>query len=130
MTAFKDLWVMLVEDDLYSQRMTQMMLRQFGIERLVVASDGEKAKEQFDEARGQFDLIVSDWNLPVSSGLELLKHVRDAKTKTRFLMLTSNAGRDFVLQARTHEVDAYIAKPFSATQLKQKIQGLFGIRDF
>jgi len=130
MTTFRDLWVMLVEDDLYSQRMTQMMLRQFGVEKLVVVSDGARARDQFDETRGGFDLIVSDWNMPDVTGLDLLRHVRGQRGKTRFLMLTSNASRDFVLQARTHEVDAYIAKPFSASQLRQKIEMLFGIRDF
>ncbi|WP_341913388.1 response regulator [Ferrovibrio terrae] len=130
MTAFKDLWVLLVEDDSYSQRLTQMMLKQFGVDRLDLAADGAAAIELFTEKRGHYDLIISDWNMPNVSGLDLLKHVRVSGTKARFLMLTSNAGKEFVLTARQHQVDAYIAKPFSAAQLHQKIATLFNIKAF
>jgi two-component system chemotaxis response regulator CheY len=128
MTDFKDLWVLLVEDDIYSQRMTQMMLRQYGVEKLETANNGAKALEMIKEVKGHYDLIVSDWNMPEVTGLDLLKEIREMGVRTKFLMLTSNAGKEFVLQAREHRVDAYIAKPFSSLQLKQKLTALFNIR--
>lgn len=128
MTDFKDLWVLLVEDDTYSQRMTQMMLRQYGVEKLETANNGSKALEMIQQVKGHYDLIISDWNMPEVTGLDLLKEIREMGVRTKFLMLTSNAGKEFVLQAREHRVDAYIAKPFSSLQLKQKLIALFNIR--
>lgn len=128
MTDFKDLWVLLVEDDTYSQRMTQMMLRQYGVEKLETANNGAKALEMIRGVKGHYDLIVSDWNMPEVTGLDLLKEIREMGVRTKFLMLTSNAGKEFVLQARENRVDAYIAKPFSSLQLKQKLIALFNIR--
>lgn len=66
--------------------------------------------------------------MPHVSGLDLLKHVRKTWENMPFLMLTGNANEDFVIMARKHKVDAYIIKPFSASQLQQKISALFNIR--
>jgi two-component system chemotaxis response regulator CheY len=128
MAEFKDLSVLLVEDDPYSLRLTQMMLKQFGVVHLSSVNDGSTAIDRLGETRGHFDLIISDWNMPTVSGLDLLKHVRKAGTRTRFLMLTSNAGAEFVIAAKENKVDAYIAKPFSANQLKQKLISLFNMK--
>lgn len=128
MTEFKDLSVMLVEDDAYSQRLTVMMLKQFGVNHLITANDGSAAIDKLSETRGHFDLIISDWNMPNVTGLDLLKHVRKSGVRTRFLMLTSNASAEFVIAARENKVDAYIAKPFSANQLKQKLVSLFSMK--
>lgn len=120
--------VLLVEDNIFAQRLAMSTLKQIGIANLTVAKDGADAIGILDRSQITFDLIISDWNMPNVSGLDLLKHVRRTWENMPFLMLTGNANEDFVITARKNRVDAYIIKPFSAAQLQQKISALFNIR--
>jgi two-component system chemotaxis response regulator CheY len=120
--------VLLVEDDMFAQRLAASVLRQLGVSKLTVVKDGRAAIDLLGESEIQFDLIISDWNMPNVTGLDLLKHVRRTWENMPFLMLTGNANEDFVITARKNKVDAYVIKPFSAAQLQQKIAALFNIK--
>jgi len=76
---------------------------------------------------GSFDLVVSDWNMPKMTGIEFLKAVRaDAGLKaTNFLMVTSEADKEKIMEAVEAGVSQYIVKPFNANQLEEKIQAIF-----
>lgn len=120
--------VLLVEDDVFAQRLATSVLRQLGVVDLTVVKDGRAAIDLLGGEQVRFDLIVSDWNMPNVTGLDLLKHVRRTWENMPFLMLTGNANEEFVRIARDNRVDAYIIKPFSAAQLRQKICVLFNIK--
>ena len=73
-------------------------------------------------------LIISDWNMPQMSGLDLLKTVRgdESTKKIPFLMVTAEAQKDNVLQAVQAGVSNYIVKPFTADAVKEKLSQIFG----
>lgn len=120
--------VLLVEDDLFAQRLAASVLRQLGVNDITIVKDGQAAIDLLGTTEIRFDLIVSDWNMPKVTGLDLLKHVRKTWVNMPFLMLTGNANEEFIIAARENKVDAYVIKPFSAGQLQQKLAVLFNIR--
>lgn len=126
--GFERLRVLLVEDDIFTQRLAVSILKQLGIEHITPLKDGQAAIELLSESEIHFDLIISDWNMPHVTGLDLLKHVRSTWENMPFLMLTANANEAFVRTARDNRVDAYVIKPFSPNQLKQKIMAIFSIK--
>lgn len=125
---FDGLRVLLAEDNLFSQRLIRSVLNQLGIRQLTIVQDGAQAMEMLGEPDSRFDLIISDWNMPNVTGLELLQHVRKTWANLPFLMLTGNQEVDFVRAAKENGVDAYIIKPFSPQQLSNKLKHIFNLR--
>tara|TARA_E500000318_G_scaffold85341_3_gene81353 strand:- start:5344 stop:5760 length:417 start_codon:yes stop_codon:yes gene_type:complete len=122
---FAEYQVIVAEDEPMATKLAQGALKLMGFRRIFHAPDGLKALKLLNELDGDVQLIVSDWNMPEINGLEFLRAVRKTYPKMRFVMLTGNANRDFVIAARKYGVDAYIAKPFTPDQLKQKIEAIF-----
>ena len=105
------------------------MLKSLGYDQIIHAADGGEAWERLSE--GGFDLLATNWNMPVLSGLEL---VEKACEQSRFhdlpiLMFTSRAEKTDVIDALKAGVDSYITKPFSPHQLRAKIRALSGNRE-
>lgn len=126
--GFADLRILLAEDDAFARRLTVSTLKRIGINQITETADGLLALKAIAAAKAPFDLIISDWNMPNMTGLDLLRLVRDEHPAMPFLMLTGNAGIDMVKTARTHRVDAYVVKPFSTDQLRSKIAAILNIR--
>ncbi len=118
---FANLSVLLVEDDAFAIKIAQTVLRQLKVPYISTAKDGAEALDVLNSGVQRFDLIISDWNMPEMSGLQLLKAVRMKWPGTPFIMLTGKASPEFVVEARDNGVDAYVVKPFSPAQLGQKI---------
>jgi len=76
---------------------------------------------------GNFDFLVTDWNMPGMTGIDLLKAVRaDAKLAgLPVLMVTAEAKKDQIVEAAQAGVNGYIVKPFTAITLKEKIDKIF-----
>jgi two-component system chemotaxis response regulator CheY len=76
---------------------------------------------------GDFDFLVTDWNMPGMTGIDLLKAVRaDSKLSSLpVLMVTAEAKRDQIVEAATAGVNGYVVKPFTAAALKEKIEKIF-----
>lgn len=123
--TYAGLRVLLAEDEPMATKLAQGALRVMGITDVVAVQDGEQALAVLEREQGQFQLIVSDWNMPKVSGLAFLKAVRRRFPHMKFVMLTGKASREFVVAAREHGVDAYVVKPFSPVQLRRKIEALF-----
>lgn len=121
----KSINILVVDDHPLTRDMVRTILRQFGFTNLATAETGKKALERLQEVT--FDLIVCDWNMPLMSGLEVLRVVRSTpKYKSvRFIMLTAEAYRESVKEAASLNVDGYIAKPFTASQLGEQISLIF-----
>lgn len=108
-----------------TREMVRSILKQLGFINVAISDDGKKA---LDRLRAEhFDLVICDWNMPVFSGIELLRAVRaDNKLKNlRFLMLTAEAYRENVVEAAKAGVSDYISKPFTSQTLAEKIAELF-----
>ncbi|MBF0566249.1 MAG: chemotaxis response regulator CheY [Nitrospirae bacterium] len=117
--------ILVVDDFSTMRRIIRNILKQLGFEKMEEAEDGEQAFQKLQN--GGFDFLVTDWNMPNMTGLELLKKVRaDAKLKSLpVLMVTAEAEKEQVIEAVKAGVNNYIIKPFTADVLKEKIDKIF-----
>jgi len=114
--------VLVVDDFPTMRRIVRNLLRQLGFENVDEAENGEDALKKLRSA--EYGLVVSDWNMPVMEGIELLKNVRsDPQLKDiPFLMVTAEAEKEKVIEAIKSGVDNYIVKPFTGEVLKEKLE--------
>jgi two-component system, chemotaxis family, chemotaxis protein CheY len=119
--AYKDLTVLIVDDFLTMRRIVRKILRDLNFEDIIEAEDGSAALDVLKRTR--VDLIVSDWNMPRMTGLELLKEVRstDSIKDIPFLMLTAESQKENIVEAVKARVSNYIVKPFTAAVLEEKL---------
>ena len=117
--------VLVVDDFSTMRRIVKNILRQLGFENILEADDGMSA---LDVLRSQsIDFIISDWNMPRLSGIELLKAVRTSEEwkDLPFLMVTAEGQKENVLEAVKAKVSNYIVKPFTPDTLAEKIKKIF-----
>jgi len=121
-----DLKVLVVDDFATMRKIIKNILSQLGFKNIYEADDGTTALEVLKKEK--IDLIISDWNMPKMSGLELLKAVRsDPNLKDIiFIMVTAEAQKDNVIEAIKHGVNQYIVKPFTPETLKEKLEKVLG----
>lgn len=118
--------ILLAEDNAFEARLVQGVLRQLAIGTVAAYRDGAEAMAAVMPETTPFNLVISDWNMPGATGLDLLRHVRAVWRHTPFLMLTAHAGVDFVANAKANAVDAYLVKPFSPRDLANRVTLLVG----
>lgn len=117
----KPLSVLVVEDDIDMARLIEAILRDMGATNVSRAKNGKQAIDNLRRNLHIYDLIISDWEMPEISGLELLREIRLRRPELPFLMLTVNTGSEEILAAKNARVTAYMSKPFRAGDLKKKI---------
>ncbi len=114
--------ILIVDDFATMRRILKNILKQLGFKNLVEADDGTTAWDMLEEQ--SISLIISDWNMPKMTGLELLKKVRasDTHKKTPFLMVTAEAQKQNVIEAVQAGVSNYVVKPFTAEAISDKLK--------
>ncbi|MFH1624591.1 MAG: chemotaxis response regulator CheY [Pseudomonadota bacterium] len=117
----QEMRILIVDDFSTMRRIMRNLLRQLGYVNILEADDGNAALAKLKKE--DIDFVISDWNMPRMSGLDLLKGVRgDEKLKNiPFLMVTAESEKDKIVEAVKAGVSNYIVKPFTAEILKQKI---------
>ncbi|PVY79271.1 two-component system chemotaxis response regulator CheY [Tamilnaduibacter salinus] len=117
--------ILIVDDFSTMRRIIKNLLRDLGFTNTDEADDGKTALPMLKG--GGYDFLVTDWNMPGMSGLELLNEVRaDDNLKTLpVLMVTAEAKRDQIVAAAQAGVNGYVVKPFTAAVLKEKIEKIF-----
>ena len=117
--------VLVVDDFSTMRRIIKNILRQLGFNNIVEADDGTTAWDQLN--KDKIDFIISDWNMPQMTGIELLRKVRASEefADLPFLMVTAEAQQENILEAVQAKVSNYIVKPFTAEVMKQKIDKIF-----
>ena len=117
--------ILIVDDFSTMRRIIKNLLRDLGFTNTVEADDGTTALPILQG--GTIDFLVTDWNMPGMTGIELLRAVRtDEKLKTiPVLMVTAEAKRDQIIAAAQAGVNGYVVKPFTAVALKEKIEKIF-----
>lgn len=126
MPADKNMRILVVDDFSTMRKIIKNILRQLGFTNVVEADDGTTAWEVLN--RDNIDFIVSDWNMPQMTGIDLLRKVRSSEeyATTPFLMVTAEAQQENIIEAVQAKVSNYIVKPFTPETLGQKIDKIFG----
>lgn len=117
--------ILIVDDFSTMRRIIKNLLRDLGFSNTHEADDGVTALPMLRS--GDFDFLITDWNMPGMSGIDLLRAVReDDKLNTLpVLMVTAEAKRDQIIEAAKAGVNGYVVKPFTAAALKEKIEKIF-----
>lgn len=121
----KDMKILVVDDFSTMRRIVKTLLRDLGFNNTDEADDGKTALPKLQA--GNFDFLVTDWNMPGMNGLELLTAVRaDSKlADLPVLLVTAEAKREQIVEAAQAGVNGYVIKPFTAATLKEKIEKIF-----
>ena len=117
--------ILVVDDFSTMRRIIKNILRQLGFNNVVEADDGTTAWDVLNKDKIEF--IISDWNMPQMTGIDLLRKVRasDEFGDLPFLMVTAEAQQENIIEAVQAKVSNYIVKPFTAEVMKQKIDKIF-----
>lgn len=121
----RNMKILIVDDFSTMRRIVKNLLNDLGYANTTEADDGKTAWPMLQA--GDFDFVVTDWNMPGMTGIDLLKNIRaDARlAKLPVLMVTAEAQRDQIIEAAKAGVNGYIIKPFTAVTLKEKIDKIF-----
>ncbi len=116
--------ILVVDDMMTMRKIVIRICKEIGFVDISEASNGAEAWQKVSEAKPPFDLIISDWNMPVSTGLDLLKRVRsDSRfSKVPFVMVTAEADQSQIVEAVTAKVSGYVIKPFTADTIRAKLE--------
>ena len=116
---------LVVDDFSTMRRIVRNLLKELGFTNVDEAEDGVVALQKL---RGeQFDFVVSDWNMPNMTGIDLLKAIRaDAALKhLPVLMVTAEAKKENIIAAAQAGASGYVVKPFTAATLDEKLNKIF-----
>ena len=121
----KGMKILIVDDFSTMRRIIKNLLRDLGYTNTHEADDGNTALPMLKS--GDFDFLVTDWNMPGMTGIDLLKQIRadEQLASLPTLMVTAEAKRDQIIEAAQAGVNGYVVKPFTAQVLKEKIDKIF-----
>ncbi|MBU2492281.1 MAG: response regulator [Bacteroidetes bacterium] len=113
---------LVVDDSVTMRRIVNNSLKTLGYTNVVEASDGKDALSKL-AADSSINFVITDWNMPVMSGLELSQAIRgDAKLGNMpILMVTTRGVKEDIVQALQAKVNNYVVKPFTPQVLKEKL---------
>jgi len=117
--------VLVVDDFATMRKIVRNILKQIGFEDILEAEDGTAALRLIKN--DQVGLVVTDWNMPNMSGLDLLREIRQNPQTTNLpvLMVTAEGLKENVMEAVKAGVSNYVVKPFTAEVLQEKIENIF-----
>ncbi|NWC57121.1 chemotaxis response regulator CheY [Pseudomonas veronii] len=117
--------ILIVDDFSTMRRIIKNLLRDLGFTNTYEADDGTTALPMLKN--GSFDFLITDWNMPGMSGIDLLSYVRadDRIKHLPVLIVTAEAKREQIIKAAQAGVNGYVIKPFTAQVLKGKIEKIF-----
>jgi two-component system chemotaxis response regulator CheY len=125
MPADPHMKILVVDDMSTMRRIVKNILKQLGFVNLDEAENGQEALAKL--RADTFDFVVSDWNMPGMTGIELLRVIRaDEKLKhIPVLMVTAEAQKENLIEAIQAGVNNYVVKPFTAETMQEKITKIF-----
>ena len=121
----KNMKILVVDDFSTMRRIIKNLLRDLGFANIQEADDGNTALPMLKQ--GDFDFVVTDWNMHGMQGIDLLRAIRaDASLKhIPVLMVTAEAKKEQIVAAAQAGVNGYVIKPFTAATLKEKLAKIF-----
>jgi two-component system, chemotaxis family, chemotaxis protein CheY len=125
MPADPNMKILVVDDMVTMRRIVKNILKQLGFANADEAKNGQEGLQKL--RAGKYDFVVSDWNMPVMTGIDMLRAIRaDEKLKAiPVLMMTAEAQQSNLIEAVQAGVSNYIVKPFMAETMQDKIRGIF-----
>ncbi|MDB5757437.1 MAG: chemotaxis protein CheY [Burkholderia sp.] len=116
---------LVVDDFSTMRRIVRNLLKELGYSNVDEAEDGAMALSKLKNET--FDFVISDWNMPVMNGLDMLKSIRaDASlAKLPVLMVTAEAKKENIIAAAQAGANGYVVKPFTAATLDEKLGKIF-----
>ncbi|HRH82121.1 MAG TPA: chemotaxis response regulator CheY [Thiobacillaceae bacterium] len=123
--ADKNLKFLVVDDFSTMRRIVRNLLKELGYTNVDEAEDGIAALQKLNG--GNFQFVITDWNMPNMTGIDLLKNIRaDAALKhLPVLMITAEAKKENIVEAAQNGASGYIVKPFTAATLEEKMSKIF-----
>ncbi|MDH3444771.1 MAG: response regulator [Deltaproteobacteria bacterium] len=117
--------VLVVDDASAMRHILRNLFQELGFKNIRDAGNGQVALEKLKQKRA--DIVVSDWIMPVMTGIELLRAIRSDETlkSTPVLMVTAEAKQENIMEALHAGVNNYIVKPFNAQTLQEKLNKIF-----
>jgi two-component system chemotaxis response regulator CheY len=117
--------VLIVDDAVAVRRIVRGLLKELGFKHMREAENGQLALDALKKKKADF--VVSDWNMPVMTGIDLLRAIRADETlkSTPVLMVTAEAKQENIVAAVQAGVSHYIVKPFNAATLQEKLNKIF-----
>jgi two-component system chemotaxis response regulator CheY len=112
--------VLIADDSGTMRTIIKRSLESLGVTGALEAADGNQAVELFKA--GAFDLVLTDWNMPGKSGVEVARHIRTLDAKVPIVMVTTEAEKARVMEAIQAGVSDYLVKPFTTDVLRQKLE--------
>ncbi len=119
--------ILIVDDSKTMLRIISNTLKRIGHDDNLTAENGQEALELYNN--NKFDIILTDWNMPVMDGLAFVKAVRKIDKDTPIVMITTEGGKTSVIDALRAGVNNYIVKPFTPVVLKSKLADILGEND-
>lgn len=118
---------LVVDDSSTMRRIIRNNLKAVGYDDVLEAGNGEEALGRLQTEK--VEVVITDWNMPVMNGLELVAALRKAQAwmQTPILMVTTVAEKEEILKAMQAGVTNYVVKPFDAATLKKKIDQILGV---
>jgi len=125
MPVDKNTKILLIDDFAKVRKITKNILENLGFKNIIGAEDGIEAIEILKNM--EIDLILTDWNMPNISGLDLVKIIRNSEKLKHIpiIMISAEALKENIAKAINAGVDDYIVKPFTKSTLAQKIEKVF-----
>ena len=117
--------VLVVDDFATMRKIVRNILKQIGFEEITEAEDGNAALRVLKNEK--VGLVVTDWNMPNMTGLDLLREIRQNPQTSNLpvLMVTAEGLKENVMEAVKAGVNNYVVKPFTAEVLQEKIETIF-----
>lgn len=117
--------ILVVDDFSTMRRIIKNLLKDLGFANVQEADDGSTALPMLQQ--GDFDFVVTDWNMPGMQGIDLLRNIRadDNLKHLPVLMVTAEAKKEQIVAAAQAGVNGYVVKPFTAATLKEKLDKIF-----
>jgi two-component system chemotaxis response regulator CheY len=120
---------LVVDDFSTMRRIIRNLLKELGFNNVDEAEDGVQALNTL--RGGNFQFVISDWNMPNMTGIDLLRSIRaDAALKhIPVLMVTAEAKKENIIQAAQAGASGYVVKPFTAATLDEKLTKIFKVME-
>ena len=117
--------ILVVDDFSTMRRIIKNLFKDLGFSNIQEADDGSTALPMLQQ--GDFDFVVTDWNMPGMQGIDLLRAIRsdDGLKHLPVLMVTAEAKKEQIVAAAQAGVNGYVVKPFTAATLKEKLEKIF-----
>ncbi|MDN3524849.1 chemotaxis response regulator CheY [Halomonas sabkhae] len=123
--ADKNMSILVVDDFPTMRRIVRSLLKELDFTNVEEAEDGQDALNKL--RTGNFEFVVSDWNMPNLDGLEMLKQIREEESLKELpvLMVTAEAKKENIIAAAQAGASGYVVKPFTAATLEEKLNKIF-----